>query len=554
MNLPEPTTKNFSNLMNDVFTGKLKIPQFQREYVWSMQKSAKLLDSIVKGYPVGTFIIWKTKERLRSVRNIGDLDLPEPDKGDYVNFVLDGQQRITSLVAALKGETIKRSDGREEDFSRIVIDLDAEENESVVKTYDDKSEQHTTIQLNTLLYGGLIALTEYDRKYHRKLDDYKKRIESYNYSIIQVSDTPIDIATEIFTRTNEGGTRLSTFEIMVAKTYDYDKNFDLSERFKALIESLEDVDYETLPDSSVLQTVSLVLTKECRRKVILSLEKEEIIKKWDGVMDAIKLAVDYFRDYYRIPVSNLLPYKTLVVPFAYFFYHHKGKPYGDKQRYLNDFFWRISLSGRYSSAVESKLAQDVKRIDKILNDEIPEYGWPIDSSADFIKRNGRFSVGRSYIKAILCIYAYQEPKSFDNNAHVNISNSWLKQTNSKNYHHFFPKAYLKRSGVDDEEINHVLNITIVDDYLNKREIKDDPPSKYMDKFRKRNSQISETMKTHLIGDLDDFGIWTNNYKRFLDRRADMLSKEIRKMIILREGDQQLQSNLEYDDSRDLAIE
>ena len=47
MNLPEPTTKNFSNLMNDVFTGKLKIPQFQREYVWSMQKSAKLLDSIV---------------------------------------------------------------------------------------------------------------------------------------------------------------------------------------------------------------------------------------------------------------------------------------------------------------------------------------------------------------------------------------------------------------------------------------------------------------------------------------------------------------------------
>ena len=554
MNLPEPTTKNFSNLMNDVFTGKLKIPQFQREYVWSMQKSAKLLDSIVKGYPVGTFIIWKTKERLRSVRNIGDLDLPEPDKGDYVNFVLDGQQRITSLVAALKGETIKRSDGREEDFSRIVIDLDAEENESVVKTYDDKSEQHTTIQLNTLLYGGLIALTEYDRKYHRKLDDYKKRIESYNYSIIQVSDTPIDIATEIFTRTNEGGTRLSTFEIMVAKTYDYDKNFDLSERFKALIESLEDVDYETLPDSSVLQTVSLVLTKECRRKVILSLEKEEIIKKWDGVMDAIKLAVDYFRDYYRIPVSNLLPYKTLVVPFAYFFYHHKGKPYGDKQRYLNDFFWRISLSGRYSSAVESKLAQDVKRIDKILNDEIPEYGWPIDSSADFIKRNGRFSVGRSYIKAILCIYAYQGPKSFDNNAHVNISNSWLKQTNSKNYHHFFPKAYLKRSGVDDEEINHVLNITIVDDYLNKREIKDDPPSKYMDKFRKRNSQISETMKTHLIGDLDDFGIWTNNYKRFLDRRADMLSKEIRKMIILREGDQQLQSNLEYDDSRDLAIE
>ena len=554
MNLPEPTTKNFSNLMDDVSTGRLKIPQFQREYVWSMQKSAKLLDSIVKGYPVGTFIIWKTKERLRSVRNIGNLDLPEPDKGDYVNFVLDGQQRITSLVAALKGETIKRSGGREEDFSRIVVDLEAEENEPVVKTSDDKSEQHTTIQLKTLLYGGFTALTRYDIKYHKKLEDYKKRIESYNYSVIQVSDTPIDIATEIFTRTNEGGTRLSTFEIMVAKTYDYNKNFDLSERFKALVENLGDVDYETLPDSSVLQTVSLVLTKECKRKIILSLEKEKIIEVWDDVMDAIKLAVDYLRDYYRIPVSNLLPYKTLVVPFAYFFYKHNGKPYGDKQKYLNDFFWRVSLSGRYSSAVESKLAQDVKRIDKILNDELPEYGWPIDSSADFIKRNGWFSVGRSYIKAILCIYAHQEPKSFDNNARVNISNSWLKQANSKNYHHFFPKAYLRRLGVSDEEINHVLNITIVDDFLNKRKIKDGPPSKYMGEFRNHNPQISKTMKTHLIGDLDDFGVWSNNYKRFLDKRADMLSKEIRRMTIKREGDQQPQSNLEDDDSRDLEIE
>ena len=554
MNLPEPTTKNFSNLMDDVTTGRLKIPQFQREYVWGLQKSAKLLDSIVKGYPVGTFIIWKTKERLRSVRNIGDLDLPEPDKGDYVNFILDGQQRITSLVAALKGETIKRSGGREEDFSRIAVDLEAEENEPVVKISDDRGEQHTTVQLKTLLYGGFIALTKYDAKYHKKLEDYKKRIESYNYSVIQVSDIPIDIATEIFTRTNEGGTRLSTFEIMVAKTYDYNKNFDLSEKFKALIENLGDVDYETLPDSSVLQTVSLVLTNECKRKTILSLKKEKIIAVWDDVMDAIKLAVDYLRDYYRIPVSNLLPYKTLVVPFAYFFYKHGSKPYGNKQKYLNDFFWRISLSGRYSSAVESKLAQDVKRIDKILNNELPEYDWPIDSSTDFIKRNGWFSVGRSYIKAILCIYAHHEPKSFDNNVRVNISNSWLKQANSKNYHHFFPKAYLKRLGVDDEEINHVLNITIVDDFLNKRKIKDDPPSKYMDEFRNHNPQISETMKTHLIGDLDDFGVWSNNYKRFLNKRAYMLSKEIKRITIKRDGDQQPQSNLDDDDSRDLEME
>ena len=104
-------------------------PQFQREFVWEIKKSASLLDSIVKGYPVGSFIFWKTRERLRSVKNIGNLNLPEPTQGDYVDFVLDGQQRITSLFAALKGEKIIRESGKEENFSEIFIDLAAKEEE-----------------------------------------------------------------------------------------------------------------------------------------------------------------------------------------------------------------------------------------------------------------------------------------------------------------------------------------------------------------------------------------------------------------------------------------
>jgi uncharacterized protein with ParB-like and HNH nuclease domain len=62
--------------MSDIDKGTIKIPQFQRDFVWNKEKSAKLLDSIVKGYPIGTFILWKTKEELRSLRNIGGLELP----------------------------------------------------------------------------------------------------------------------------------------------------------------------------------------------------------------------------------------------------------------------------------------------------------------------------------------------------------------------------------------------------------------------------------------------------------------------------------------------
>ena len=279
--------------MDDVSSGRLKIPQFQREFVWEIKKSASLLDSIVKGYPIGTFIFWKTKERLRSVKNIGNLDLPEPAKGDYVNFVLDGQQRITSLFAALKGEKINRN-GKEEDFSEIYIDLEAKEDEKIVTTEIVGKDKSQIIRLRDLLYGDLTSLTEYPKKYHPILAEYKKRIESYNYSVIQVNEVPIDVATEIFTRINVGGKPLSLFEIMVAKNYDYDKNFELAEKFDLLIDSLKNVDYETLSDASVLQIISLVLKKECKRKVILKLDKEEFINIWEAVIDAIERAVDYF--------------------------------------------------------------------------------------------------------------------------------------------------------------------------------------------------------------------------------------------------------------------
>ena len=79
--------------------GQIKIPQFQRNFVWSVSDSAKLMDSIIKGYPIGTFIFWRTKEQLRSVRNLGNITLPNSEDGEYVDYVLDGQQRLTSLFA-----------------------------------------------------------------------------------------------------------------------------------------------------------------------------------------------------------------------------------------------------------------------------------------------------------------------------------------------------------------------------------------------------------------------------------------------------------------------
>ncbi len=551
MNLPEPQTRTFSNLVGEIEKGQIKIPQFQRDFVWTMQKSAGLIDSIIKGYPIGTFIFWRTKERLRSVKDLGKQVLPDPEQGELVDYVLDGQQRLTSLFASLRGIILTREDGKEDDFSKIFIDLNAEESEQIAITDIEGKDEGCLISILELLTGDFMLLASYPQKYHKKLRKYKNRIESYQYSIILVKDAPIDIATEIFTRINVGGKPLSLFEIMAAKTFDHEKTFDLSEKFQELIDNLKPFNYETISDATVLQIISIILSKECKRQVILQLNKNEFIGIWDQAIDSIERTVEYFKNSYRIPVSQLLPYNALIIPFSYFFFHHKDKPTDDKQKYLEDFFWRCSLSGRYSSAVESKLAQDVKRIDQILAGELPSYDWSIDTSEEFIKNNGWFSAARSYIKAILCIYSYHQPKSFNDNAIVNISNYWLKQANSKNYHHFFPKSYLRKKDYGIFYINHILNITIVDDFLNKKEIGAKPPSEYMTKFRS-NSDLTSTMMTHLIGDLNTFGILDDDYDKFFDERAKLLSRELSKRVIKQEVDRKGQANLVDDFDEELT--
>lgn len=552
MNQPEPQSLPFPTLMHDIEHGIVKIPQFQRDFVWGKDKSARLLDSILKGYPIGTFILWKTKELLRTVRNLGNATLPDTPPGDFVQYILDGQQRLTSLFASVKGLKVKREE-REDDFAKMFVDLDAREDQQIVVIDTTGKNPEAVVRVIDLVNQDFTFFAAFPKKYYPKLNDYKTHLESYAFSVVLIKERSIDVATEIFTRLNVSGKPLSVFEIMVAKTFDTKRDFDLAEKHDELAAALREVDYDTVPPAVILQAVSGVLVKECSSKEILKLDKQKFIDAWPRTVEAIYRAVEYFRNFHRVPVSRLLPYNSLLVPFTYFFYHHPDKPVGEQQKYLQDFFWRSSLSGRYSSGAEGKLAQDLKRVDEILAGKLPKYDYAVDTSAEFIRKNGWFSAGRSFVKAILCLLAYHQPKSFIDHSIVRISNDWLKQANSKNYHHFFPQAYMKKHPSDNGlPVNHVANITIVDEFLNKRQIRDLPPSKYMLTFKKKNPDLRATMDTHLI-DLDRYGVWDDDYERFFKMRCRVLSKELAKRVIPQEIDERGQEP-SVDDYEDLESE
>lgn len=535
------TSVKYSDLLSEIETGQVKIPQFQRKFVWTIKESAKLLDSIIKGYPIGTFIYWRTNERLRSVRNLGNITLPEPKNGEFVNYVLDGQQRLTSLYAALKGVKIGEDDGRFSDYSEIYINLLANDEEDIVTTEVENLDREHIIKLTDLMKGGYTIFKNYPEEFHEKLDQYKDVLSGYTFSVINLKNAQIDVATEVFTRLNVGGKSLSLFEIMVAKTYhvfesktgdsEEDKIFDLAVKYEELSTELSASHYDTIPSATILQVVSILLEKDCTRKTILKLDKMAFINIWDEAVNCIKSSIDFFRSY-GIVVGRILPYNALLVPFSYFFYKHKHNPTGEVKKRLEDFFWRASLGFRYSSGVEGKLVQDIAKIDKIILGELPKYEWAVNINREFIETHGWFSTGKSFTKAILCLFAKQKPKSFDNDLDVIIDNSWLKIATSKNYHHFFPKSWMAKNQKDIEYfyVNHIVNITIVDGFLNKNIIKAKSPATYMKSFLSKNDDLEQTMKTHFI-DINADGIWENDFDTFYDNRLNRIVKALNKLVI-----------------------
>ena len=539
---PENQTKKYERLFIDIDTGMIKIPNFQRKFVWGKQQTAKLIDSIIKGFPIGTFIFWNTKEELRHYRNIGNIKLPKTPKGNSVLYVLDGQQRITSLYAVRKGLIYsmegENGDNKEINYGDISIKLalDPDADEEVVLTAPPENGSY--ISVYELLEGEFTDWMEkYDREELKKIEEYKNRLTGYDFSTIVMPEYPLDIACEVFTRINTGGTELTLFEIMVAKTYDQVKNFDLAERYEWLIDNkgaekdLEDVGYDTIPPVPILQCVSAHLSKQVRRKDILKLDKNKFIKSWDTVKDSIFDAVDFLRKYLHVPVSGLLPYNAILVPFSYFFIKIKGqRPSIVQKKLLEQYFFWAALSERFSSGAEGKIALDLKRMDKILKEKPPSYrGEEVVLELQDLEEQW-FSAGNAFCKGIICLYASFKPMSFDGEGEVELGNAWLKRANSKNYHHFFPKSYLKKKGIEDWHANSIINITLVDDYLNKRTIGTKPPGKYMKDFKRLNNKLVKTMRTHLIYDLGTFGVWNNDYDAFIEKRGKRILGELEKRL------------------------
>ncbi|RYM70080.1 GmrSD restriction endonuclease domain-containing protein [Serratia liquefaciens] len=533
---PENANKKYEALFLEIDSGQIKLPMFQREFVWDKEQSARLIDSLLKGYPIGTFIFWKTREALRSVKDIGNHSLPETPKSDYAQYILDGQQRITSLYAIRKGLRISK-DGKEINYKDIYVNLDYDplNDEQIVTSQREDDKAYVSVHdLLTQKMGDLFRQVGMDKS--DLVEEYKTRLTTYDFTTITIKDYPIDIACDVFSRINTGGKPLTLFEIMVAMTYDEAKGFDLALKYDELLNgsdendtSLSKAKFDTVPAATVLQAVAAITVNSIRAKDILKIRREKFITNWEPMVSSMFTAVDFIRTKLHVPVSQLLPYASLLVPFTYFFRKNKNKrPTEIQAKLLRQFFYWVGLNWRYSGATETKIAEDLKKMNMILQEKMPKYpSGELNVSAADISETW-FTAGNSNIKAILCLFASHKPRNLDDDSDVILDNSNLKIATSRNYHHFFPRKYVE-SHCPSMEPNLIANITLIDAASNNK-IRAKAPSRYINELNTGNSKLKSSLRSHLINSPKGFGIMEDDYEKFIEKRSAAIAEALNEAL------------------------
>jgi hypothetical protein len=158
---------NLKRVFDELENGNMKIPKFQRGYVWERTKIVHLLNSIYKQYPIGSFFIWTAskEEYTNFTREIEGLNLPKNPYSNEYSFILDGQQRITSLYVALKGKTLNNTD-----YSTICFNVE----KGVFQIPRLKTEKHNIPAyklFDTAEYGNVLphyVKKLWEKKYWRK--------------------------------------------------------------------------------------------------------------------------------------------------------------------------------------------------------------------------------------------------------------------------------------------------------------------------------------------------------------------------------------------------
>jgi hypothetical protein len=515
--------RRLDDVINQVGKGKYRIPEFQREFVWDRTDVVDLFDSIYKSYPIGSFFFWRVPRDMwdffRDVDELQQPSLEEIGRSEFpeISFVLDGQQRLTSLYVTLNGMQYAGTD-----YSRIVFDLDAE----AFKVADGKADH--LVRVCDLWEDKREVRDALEGERYDAFTDCHDALTKYELPLIIVKTNEVDSVINIFERINQKGTRLSRFDIVNANIWSRDFNLR-SKIDEDIFEHLDDIGFGDIDRGTVTQTLALNIEGTCSTDAQKNLDPKAVKESWDETKDAIISAIGYLRKQHGVKRAEFIPYEGMIPVLAHYMYETGRRNVApEHQDRIDRWFWRVALSGRYSSSAQTSMTEDSKLIDSIVAGEDVEINFtPQIDKNRLIETNIKQSTS-GLRNAFLCLLARNRPRHFEDGSEIDLTENEYADFRL-NKHHIFPNAYLRNLNYSKTDRKSITDITFIPAELNKR-LSDTTPKEYFGTLREEVSEFEAIMDTHLIPYHEDSGIWENDYEQFQEQRAELIYAEFMQLI------------------------
>ncbi len=509
-------------LVSMIERGELRLPEMQRQYVWRSTRVRDLLDSLYRGYPSGAILLWETDEAV-PLQDFAVSQSTNPYQS--TRLLLDGQQRLTSLSAVIRGEPVsvrgrrrpidllfnlehpdqlavvtevEENGGDEEDFDEdgelIGDETDSTEDE-LLKRFNKMTFVVATRKLEQLPQWVKVSdvfKTDNDAPFLKRagvsgFDDpryekYSQRlarlrgIRKYVYRMDVLERTlSYDEVTEIFVRVNSLGAKLRSSDLALAQiTAKWRHSLQTFQDFqKACASTGFDLDL-----GLHLKNLMAFATGQSRFQIVGNLNVEKLQKAWKEACDGMEFALNFARSNLGIDSPALLSSPFLLVVLAYFGHSRNYALSNNEAHQLRYWALAANAKGRFSrGSSETILDQDLAII---------RNGGGVNELIDRLRLQfGRLEItpeeleGRNQRSALFktMFLAFRAAGAKDWRSHLAIALDHSGSQHRLQFHHIFPKALL-RGSYTPREADDIANLAFIGGKTN-RAISDKAPVTYL---------------------------------------------------------------------------
>ena len=339
-------------LVEHVAAGRIRVPRFQRAFVWKQADLHDLLDSVLRGFPIGSILIWDTELSIESAARVGPIEISSPP-GGQVGYLLDGQQRVSTLVG-----TLRLPDEAEPIVDDVnwclYCDLDRRE---FLPILPEKTEaRHFPVRSLLDTAGFFTACRRIEegagdpgkvRRWLNEADRLASAFRDYQLPLIRIREADLDSAVAVFARLNRKGRRMAADEMVSALTYQ-EGEFHLARKLDEFKDELDGLGFGDLDRVLLLRSVLAALDRDIYAKdwadlMVKPEVREKLADAFESAESGIKRALEFLK-YLDVTSDRLLPYGLQLVLLGEFF-RLCPDPEATVLDLLRRWFWVTSFTG-----------------------------------------------------------------------------------------------------------------------------------------------------------------------------------------------------------------